>query len=417
MITRIFMPPNGGTMKKTYVWTVLAGMLYAGSSFVMSLGVSNILGVGPFAVFGIAVSIGNNLVTIGYYNMRTFQVSDVLEKYSFRDYSGFRALSAAAMAVACVIWILVGGYRGEKMVAIALMVVFKICEAVSDLLEGRYQQKNRYDVSCRSVFVKTALYLAGFIIVMLFTKSLLLSLAALAAIYLVSIVVIDGTLIRQFGGLGMRFQPKKLSALFFSCLPLFVNSFLTAYVVNASKYAVDRYYSDDYMATFYALYMMAFVVNLFAGFALKPLISPLSVRYQDGDYKGFTGIVRRQFLIICIITLLCVAGAYVLGIPVLSWMFGIELHGHRTALCIILIGGAFTAVYQLFQYGIVIMRRQVATLVGCAVTALLTFFFNPILVKKYDILGGAVSYLCSMALMSLIFLVFFVYYLRKESRD
>ncbi|MCH1982178.1 hypothetical protein MCG98_06315 [Ruminococcus sp. OA3] len=417
MITRIFMPPDGGTMKKTYFWTVLAGMLYAGSSFVMSLGVSNILGAAAAGIFAIAMSIGNQLVTIGYYNMRTFQVSDVLEKYSFGDYCVSRLITTAAMAAAGVIWISAGGYRGEKMAAIALMIGFKMCESVSDLLEGRYQQKNRYDVSCRAVFVKTALYLAGFAAVMLVTRNLLLSVAALGIVYLISVVVIDGTLISAFGGLKLHFSWEKQKSLMISCLPLFVNSFLTAYVIHASKYAIDRYYSNEYLGMFNTLYMMAFVVNLFSGFVLKPLITPLSVKYNDGDYRAFSGIIRRQLLIIGGITFICVAGAYVLGIPVMSWLSGIDLDGHRTALCIILAGGAFTAVYQLLQYAIVIMRQQFACLLGCAVTAGLTFVFTPVLVKRYAIMGGAVSYLCSMALMSLAFLVIFIYYLMKESRD
>lgn len=417
MITRIFMPPDGGTMKKTYFWTVLAGMLYAGSSFVMSLGVSNVLGAAAAGIFAIAMSIGNQLVTIGYYNMRTFQVSDVLEKYSFGDYCASRLITTAAMAVVGVIWIAAGGYRGEKMAAIVLMIGFRMCESVSDLLEGRYQQKNRYDVSCRAVFVKTALYLGGFAVVLLVTRNLLMAIAALGIVYLISVVVIDGTLIGAFGGLKIHFSWMKQRSLMISCLPLFVNSFLTAYVINASKYAVDRYYSNEYLGMFNALYMMAFVVNLFSGFVLKPLITPLSVKYNEGNYHAFSGIIRRQLLIIGAVTLICVAGAYVLGIPVMSWLSGIDLDGHRAALCIIIAGGAFTAVYQLLQYAIVIMRHQFTCLLGCAVTAGLTFVFTPVLVKRYAIMGGAVSYLCSMALMSLAFLVIFIYYLMKESRD
>ena len=56
----------------------------------MSMAVSNILGARQAGIFAIAMTVGNQLVTIGYYNMRTFQASDVTEKYSFADYCGFR---------------------------------------------------------------------------------------------------------------------------------------------------------------------------------------------------------------------------------------------------------------------------------------------------------------------------------------
>ncbi|MGI6007477.1 MAG: lipopolysaccharide biosynthesis protein, partial [Ruminococcus sp.] len=400
MISRIFMPSGGESMKKTYFWTVMAGLLYAGSSFLMSMAVSNILGAHQAGVFTIAMTIGNQLVTIGYYNMRTFQASDVTEKYRFEDYSGFRAVTVAAMAAVGIIWVFFGGYTGEKAAAICLMAGFKICEAVSDLLEGRYQQKGRYDVACRGVFAKTSLYLVSFVLALAVTGELLTALAVMALVYAASILIIDSTLMKSFGGIRIRFSADVIRSLTFNCMPLFINSFFMTYIVNAAKYSMENYYSDDYLGIFNALYMMAFVVNLFSSFVLKPLITPLSVKFSRRDFRGFTRVIKRQLLIIAGITAVCMAGAYILGIPVLTWLFGIDLSGYRRDLCVILAGGAFTAVYQLLQYGIVIMRHQAGCLAGCIVTAALTFVFTPFLVRRYAIFGGAVSYFCSMALMS-----------------
>lgn len=417
MINRIFMPPGGESMKKTYLWTVLAGLLYAGSSFLMSMAVSNILGAHQAGVFTIAMTIGNQLVTIGYYNMRTFQVSDVTEKYGFDDYAGFRAVTVTVMTAVGILWVFFGGYEKEKAAAVCLMTFFKICESVSDLLEGRYQQKGRYDVSCRGVFIKTLLYLLCFVLTLAVTGELIISLAAMGLIYGVSILVIDGVLIKSFGGMRIRFSFSVIRSLTINCMPLFINSFFMTYIVNASKYSMERYYSDDYLGIFNALYMMAFVVNLFSSFVLKPLIMPLSVKFSKRDFKGFTKVMKRQALIIAGITAVCILGAYILGIPVLTWLFGIDLSGHRSALCVILAGGAFTAIYQLLQYGIVIMRHQAGCLAGCVVTAALTFVFTPVLVRKSAIFGGAVSYFCSMALMSAVLLIFFLYYLKREREE
>lgn len=416
MIRKIFMPEGGGELKKTYLWTVLAGLLYAGSSFLMSMAVSNILGARQAGIFAIAMTIGNQLVTIGYYNMRTFQASDVTEKYSFADYCGFRAVTVTVMAAAGIVWIAAGGYEREKAIAVGWMTLFKIFEAVSDLLEGRYQQKGRYDVSCRGVFVKTALYLICFVAVLLLTGNLQVSLAFMGIVYGVCILIIDGSLIPYFGGIRIRFCAAAQKSLLISCMPLFINSFFMTYIVNAAKYSMERYYSDDYLGIFNALYMMAFVVNLFSSFVFKPLIEPLSVKFNGGDLKGFTAVVKRQALIIVCITAVCVTGAYFLGIPVLTWLFGIDLDGYRSALCVILAGGAFTALYQLLQYGIVIMRHQAGCLAGCMVTAVLTFLFTPLLVRRFAVFGGAVSYFCSMALMSAVLLIFFLYDLKVEKK-
>lgn len=406
---------NGNTMKKTYFWTVLAGLTYAGSSFVMSLTVTSLLGLSAYGILSAAMMIGNQLLTIGYYNVRTFQASDVKEKYSFGDYASLRILTTGVMLIGGAVWMMAEGYALAKTAAVALMILFKAGESVSDLLEGRYQQKERYDVACRGVFVKTALYLTGFIISMAVTRNLLLALAVLAVIYWFLVIIIDSRLLPRFGGWKIRFHWKTQLELLGTCLPLFVNSFLTTYILNASKYAVDKYYNDELLGVFNWLYMMAFVVNLFASFVLKPMITPLSIRYVQGDRTGFVKIIKRQLLIIAGLAVLCVGGAWFLGIPVLSWLSGKDLSDYRIALCIILVGGAFTAVYQLLQYSIIIMRHQFSCLVGCIITAVLTMVVTPLLTSRYAISGAALSYLLSMVVMSAIFLFFVIYYLKGES--
>ena len=144
------MPPDGGTMKRRIFGRCLpACRMRAVLSSCRWAYVQIILGAAAFGIFSIALPIGNQLVTIGYFNMRTFQVSDVLEKSAWgllcvqADHHGCHG------SCRCDLDRSRRGYRGEKMAAIVLMIGFRMCESVSDLLEGRYQQKNRYDVSCR----------------------------------------------------------------------------------------------------------------------------------------------------------------------------------------------------------------------------------------------------------------------------
>lgn len=413
MIDKFFMPSEH-SMKRTYVWTVLAGLIYAGSSFLMSMFTSKYVGVANAGVLALALTVGNQLVTIGFYNIRTYQVSDVTEKYSFSDYCVLRVITVTAMLAAGAVWILKDSHRGAEMAAIAFAVLFRATEAVADLLEGRYQQKGRYDVSCKSMFVKVTAYLAVFIITMLITKNLAFSLAMLALAYLLLVFVIDRRLIRRFAEVSFRSTWAKQRALLMEGFPLFVNAFLNAYIINASKYALDKYYDSEVLGIFNVLYMMAFVVNMFASFVLKPVISVLAEKYVEKDMKGFMKLVFRQIAVILLVTAVCIAGAYVLGVPVLGILFGVDLSGYKAALCIVLVSGGFTAFYQLLQYGIIIMRHQYSTFVCCGFTVVVTYLVTPYLTKKYAVMGASVSYTISIGFMSAMFFMFFLFYLRKD---
>lgn len=415
MIEKLFLPKEYN-MKQTYIWTVLAGLIYAGSSFLMSMVTSKYIGVAKAGVLALALTIGNQLVTIGFYNIRTYQVSDVTEKYKFSDYCVLRLITVSAMLIAGAVWILKDGHSQEKLAAIGLAVVFRATEAVSDLMEGRYQQKGRYDVACRGVFVKVLSYLAAFMITLLITKNLCLALAALALVYLIMLVVIDSHIIGKFGGLSFHSTWEKQKALLMDGFPLFINAFLNAYIINASKYALDRYYDSETLGIFNVLYMMAFVVNMFASFVLKPIISVLAEKYVKKDIKGFLKLVIRQVAVITAVTSVCIIGAYIAGVPVLTILFGVDLSEYKQELCLILVSGGFTALYQLLQYGIIIMRHQYSTFICCGLTVALTYFMTPALTKKFAVMGASASYTISIGFMSMLFLAFFIYHLWKDRK-
>ncbi len=342
MIEKFFMPSNHN-MKKTYIWTVLAGSVYAGSSFLMSMFTSKYIGVAQAGILALALTIGNQLVTIGLYNIRTFQVSDVTEKYTFSDYCVLRVLTVSAMLLVGVIWVLKDSHQGVKLAAIGFAILFRAIEAVSDLLEGRYQQKGRYDVACKGVFVKVLSYLAAFLVTLFLTKNIAAALGALAVTYLIMLCVIDSRLIGRFGGISFQTTWMRQKGLLLEGLPLFVNAFLNAYIINASKYALDKYYDSETLGIFNVLYMMAFVVNMFASFVLKPIISVLAEKYVKRDISGFVKLVLRQVAVILTVTLVCIGGAWLLGVPVLGFLFGVDLTHYK--------GGTLCGINQRRLYG------------------------------------------------------------------
>lgn len=109
-------------------------------------------------------------------------------------------------------------------------------------------------------------------------------------------------------------------------------------------------------------------------------------------------------------------GAWLLGIPVLSFIYRTDLSGYRGELCILVLAGAFSALYLMFQYALIIMRHQYASLAGCTVTAAAAWVGIPRLVGRFGITGAAWGYLMLMLLMSLIYLGMTFIYFMKEKR-
>lgn len=418
MIRKLFLPEKQkNKLRKTYVWSVLSGGLYSTSTFLMFWVTTFFCGAYEAGIFTMAMSVGQQLVTIGYFNVRTFQVSDVRQAYSFADYFLFRILTCLAMAATGMVWMFAGGFQGEKLAATAILLVFKVAEAFADVMEGLYQQRDRYDGAARAVFWETLLFLGTFALTLALSRSLIPALCVMTGVYLISVIVIDGSLVGVYERLRLKMHWEKQRRLFFACLPLFLNSFLVLYINNASKYAVDSLAGSRELAYFNIIYMPAFVINMLGGFLLKPMLSSLSLRFQQRELAGFCGILRKQALYIGAVTALCVGGAWLLGIPVLSFIYQTDLTGYRQELCVLVLAGAFSALYLMFQYALIIMRHQYASLVGCTVTAAAAWICIPRLVGRWGVSGAAWGYLMLMILISLIYFGMMMYYYRKEKRS
>lgn len=417
MIRKLFLPQGQkNRLQRTYIWSVLSGGLYSTSTFLMFWITTLLCGPYEAGIFTMAMSVGQQLVTIGYFNVRTYQVSDVRQVYSFSDYFLFRVSTCLMMAAGGILWMVLGGFEREKRIAVGILLVFKIGEAFADVTEGLFQQRDRYDAAAKCMFWETMLFQGAFGVTLALGKNLLAALLVMTVVYLISIVLIDGSLVGAFDKIRPGFRLEKQRQLFLACLPLFLNSFLVLYINNASKYAIDRLAGPKELACFNIIYMPAFVINMLGGFLLKPLLSSLSLRFQEGELGGFLRILRRQALYIGGVTVLCVAGAWILGIPVLSFVYKTDLASYRGELCILVLAGAFSALYLMFQYALIIMRHQYASLAGCTVTALAAYLLIPGLVERGAVTGAAWGYLMLMILISSVYFVMTLYYYRKEKR-
>ena len=418
LIRRLFLLENPkDILRRTYFWTALSGGCFCGSSFVLLVLIVRLLGEhGPYwgGVFSIALAVSQQLITIGLFQMRTYQVSDVNEAFSFNDYFTSRTLTVAMMVAACFGWIFAAGVEHDKAVAVLLLLVLKAGESFSDVFEGRYQQYGRLDIASKGQFFKTLLPMVLFGAALWITRDMLAALASMSLLYWILLGAMDGLLIRSFARVSIRVSLKKLCRLLLACLPLAINAFLFIYVNNLSKYAIDRFLDERQMTEYNALFMLSFLISLLSSFVLRPALTQLSRSYRNGDRHGFRLQIYRQLAWVVVFTAPTLIFAHAWGCPALSLLYGIDLTPHRNTLCVLIGGGAMLAVYYIFQSVLIIMRRQMVSLIGILCATVAGWVATSFAVQKYGIPGGAYSFLFTAFLLSVVFMALTAWYTRLD---
>ena len=142
-------------------------------------------------IFSIAWSISLLMATVGTFQIRMYQATDVKGVFCFRQYHLFRIITVCVMMVSSYIYILMRGYTGKKALVVMVICLFRAVDSMADVYEGWFQQKERLDLAGKALTYRIIVAVIGFGIGLALTKDLLFSCLILVASYMICYVLYD----------------------------------------------------------------------------------------------------------------------------------------------------------------------------------------------------------------------------------
>lgn len=393
--------------KSAYIWNTCSSMLNAFMTVFVLMVISRIDPVTDAGIFTIAFAIGNLMLAIGRYGIRQFQVSDLRENYSFKEYFGARVVTCILMCLIFIVYIgrnyFLGLYSLEKAVVILLVCAAKALEAFEDVFHGMLQQHGRLDVAGKALAIRLLGYILVYVNVYILTKSLVLASAVSLIVAIVLFLIFNYIIITNFQYEKGKCMFSGVIKLLRETFPLFLSTYFVMYISNAPKYSIDTVLSSEAQACFNYIFMPVFVIGLLSQFVYQPIIGKLTLLLYGKDKVGFYKIIYQQIALIFILSVAAIIGGYLLGIPVLSLLYGVDLEGYRNDLLILLIGGAMLAFVNFFQMVVTIARCQ-KWLIGGYVFAFLSFIlFGKYIVEIQGLLGISLFYTLILGVLAVIF--------------
>ncbi len=425
-----------------YIWNAIGGMLNAGQSVLVLIIVTRVCGLEAAGLYSIAFATGNLFMYLGNYGVRNYQVSDVDEKFPFRSYILHRLLTVALMllaaAVYCTYSLLRGAYSPAKTMTVAAMCLLKAIDCLEEVLEGRLHQRGRLDLAGKMMTVRLLISIGGMLAVLVATGNLLT--ATNAAIILAAAAVIlmaaacrrtllplqpAPELVADVGNAGAapgaaaknrgaatspaaasaavsaarRGALRDAAVLMRVCFPVCAANFLSFYLINAPKYAIDAAMNETAQAQYNFIAMPVFVIQLLGMFVYQPVLVRMTLSWNRADKKGFLRDFLRITAGLLIIAALCLGGAYVLGIPVLSALYATDLSALKPELLLILAGGVFLAMNGFYSAVLTLMREQNRIPFMYLAGAVLSLILTPRFVGISGIMGAVISFVLIMAIV------------------
>ena len=143
--------------KEIYFWNLLGNLAASGVSVLYLLIVTRLTSAKVADQFSLANSIGTLWIVIGLFQVRNYQGTDVNQKHSFIGYFQTRLITILAMLVTLYPYLYIvgeGRYSFETILLTFLMILYRMWDAVSDLFQGLFQQRERMDIAGKTMFYR-----------------------------------------------------------------------------------------------------------------------------------------------------------------------------------------------------------------------------------------------------------------------
>lgn len=423
--THLLMKTGMSLEKENMIWNMTGSFFYAFASMVLSFLVLRIAGEEQGGIFSFGFStVGQQMFLLAYFGIRPFHITDGTNQYRFGDYLHHRyvtctlALLLGAGYLACI------GYSWQKAQIIFLLIVYKVIDGFADVYESEFQRQGCLYLTGRSNTFRTILSVGVFLATLVSGAGLFAACAAAVLGQIAGVVLFDIVVLRELKRVDYGWSAKQGVSLTASSILLFVSVFLDFYIFSAAKYAIDAHLGDAASGYFNVIFMPTSVINLAAGFVIRPFLTYLTDCWNEHRFSDFKKKLLTIMAVIGGLTVLAVGGTVVLGRPVLAlleWLLGKSYSGTLTALwpafIMIVLGGGFYAVLNLYYYALVILRRQKLIFGIYAVLTVLAAILAPRLTVALGIFGAAFAYLILMIVMAAGFVGGAWFEIQKEIRE
>lgn len=399
-------------LRKNTIWNTIGITLNSFNSLFFLIIINRLNGVNIAGIFSFAFSIACLLYIVGIYSGRTFQVSDIKGDLNDKEYLVHKFITCGIMIVLTFGFVLTKDYSMNKNLTIIILSLYKCLEAFSDTLYGYLQKNDELHIVGKSLFYKSLIGIIVFFAIDIVTKNIILSCLGLVINSLLFVLFYD---IKKSKSLISKAKVKfsNVYKLFRIGFSVFAFSFLAVFIVNIPKYVIDILLSDSFQTIFGIIIMPGTVMSLCGQYIMAPLLTNIVGFYNRQEYIEFKNIVIKIVKILILLGIIVEICAAILGIPILSLVYAINLTSYKIDLLLIIFGAILYAVAGIFSTALITMRKNNMQLVIYAVDSIFGAVLCYILISNFGIHGATYGYLFTMVLHCILYVVYFIYEYKK----
>ena len=403
--------------KKNFIWNILGTGLNAFNSLFYMIVVTRINGLDDAGVFTIAFATACIIYFLGVYAGRIYQVTENDKSINDKEYIFNRLITTILMIIIVIIFVLLKRYNIFKCIVFILLTLYKALEAFSDVIYGILQKNEKLEFVGKSLFYKSLISIIAFTIIDIITKNMIISIFAIIITNILLMIFYDFNKGKKYIDSSSKIDIKNIFKIFKNGFFTFGIAILGVYVLNAPKYAIDNYLSNDFQTIFGIIVMPATVIGLVAQFLIHPYLNQLVKLYDDNNYKNFMKLILKIILMIIAFGCFATVMAFLIGTQVLGIIYGIQLDSYKLSLTLIIVSATLYTIGTIYSSVLTTVRVTFSQFVIYSIVSIYACIISNILTKNFEIKGAVIAYFCIMLIQSILYFIYSNYKLKRVFKE
>lgn len=389
--------------KKNIIWNGIGISLNSFFPLLLMILVTRINGLEVMAGLFFAFYIASVFQTIGIYGGKIYQISDVKHEFTDSNYVSHKFISSLLMVVVAVAFCIINGYSLSRIMLIFIFLIYRALESVCEAYLGVMERNYRLDLTGISRTLKAVIGVVVFILINVLTLNIYLASASFILSFVVVLLFYDIPVTARFEKIEIRFG-NYIFDLFKRCFSVFIFTFFTLLILNVTRYFVDIYLNDEMLGIYNIIVMPTAIMALFIQFIFQPFMMELTLALDNKEYKRFNKRVKKLFLLLFAMGIGAVALGLLVGIPVLSFIYGVDLTGFRWSLAVMIFAGVAGGGSIAISMLLTLMRQLYVQIILFAITFICGIVLSILFIRTMGIYGSFVGFALTNVIQMILFL-------------
>jgi O-antigen/teichoic acid export membrane protein len=380
--------PKPLNIKKNMLYNTAGSLIYQGCLWITTVLVVILANsYSDSGILSFAMTIGNMFSAVSTYNMRTYQVSDIKNKYSQRNYVGFRILTIAIGLLLLDIYSLFVSPDSQTFIAVLAYLLFKTDESFCDVLYGVDQRGERMDYIGVSQLLRGIIVIISFSFGLWITKDIVIAILVMYPACLLVTLLYDIPHARRLTQIKPRLLPKQGRTLLVKCLPLVLEILFLSMVVSVARQYYANAFGNERLGIYSAIATPAVLVQAAARFLYAPALVPLAEKWNDSPLKAFVSSFKKTMYIMLAVMLTAIPLLSIIGPSALSLVYGQKVEGYTYLFTNVLISTGSIAILYYLTDVLVLIRNIRGSLISTTLALITSIVLMIPLETIFDMQG------------------------------